>query len=135
MKGTAFFCGLALAAASLAAAEERAELKAAGVGRALFVQYCASCHGIDAKGGGPTAEALKTQLPDLTSLSMKDGGFDEAGVRTSIDGTRAKAAHGSRDMPVWGKVFESRPQKRGEAWAQTDIWALTEYIKSIQAQK
>ena len=54
-------------------------------------------------------------------------------MRTSIEGTQAKTAHGTREMPVWGKVFENRPTKPGAGWAQTDIWALTQYIQSIQA--
>jgi mono/diheme cytochrome c family protein len=125
--------GVALAAATLAPAEEKVNLKAAGAGRGLFLQYCASCHGSDAKGAGPAADALKAPVPDLTRLPAKDGRFDEARVMTSIDGTRAATSHGSREMPVWGKVFEKRPTKQGEGWAQADVWKLTEYVKSIQA--
>ena len=35
-------------------------------GKALFQQYCASCHGDDGKGAGPAAVAFKVQPPDLT---------------------------------------------------------------------
>ena len=38
-------------------------------GSDLFRTYCASCHGIDAKGVGPVPPALKTRVPDLTLLS------------------------------------------------------------------
>ena len=133
MRGLVLLGGLALFGASLASAEEKVDLKAAGVGRGLFLQYCASCHGTDAKGSGPAAASLKGPLPDLTALPRKNGQFDEAKVRTSIEGTQAKTAHGTREMPVWGKVFENRPAKPGAGWAQTDIWALTQYIQSIQA--
>jgi mono/diheme cytochrome c family protein len=125
--------GLALFGAALASADEKIDLKAAGVGRGLFLQYCASCHGADAKGTGPAAASLKAPVTDLTALPLKNGSFDEARVRTSIEGTQAKSAHGTREMPVWGKVFEKRPAKPGAGWAQTDIWALTQYIQSIQA--
>jgi cytochrome c553 len=30
-------------------------------GSELFRMYCASCHGVDGRGDGPVAEALKTQ--------------------------------------------------------------------------
>lgn len=131
MRGLVLVGGLAWFGVSLASAEEKVDAKAVGVGRGLFLQYCTSCHGTDAKGAGPAAASLK--VPDLTTLPQKDGKFDEARVRTSIEGTKAKTAHGTRDMPVWGKVFESRPAKPGAGWAQTDIWTLTQYIQSIQA--
>jgi len=35
----------------------------------LFRAYCASCHGLDAKGTGPAARALKDEVPDLTVLT------------------------------------------------------------------
>jgi hypothetical protein len=56
-------------------------------------------------------------------------------VTTSIDGTRAASARGSREMPVWGKVSEKRSAMVGAGWAQTDIWTLTEYLKPIQSAK
>ena len=50
---------LVLCASTAGAAEQKADLKAIGQGRALFRQYCSSCHGVDGKGGGPSAAALK----------------------------------------------------------------------------
>jgi mono/diheme cytochrome c family protein len=125
--------GLVLAAATFAPADEKEDLKAIGAGRGLFVQYCASCHGMDARGAGPAAPALKAKVPDLTTLEEKDGRFDAVHVSAWIDGTRMSSAHGSREMPIWGKVFAVRPQKAGPAWAQADTAVLTTYVKSIQA--
>ncbi len=121
-----------LALTALAQADQKTEQKAVAEGRALYVKHCASCHGTDGKGGGPAASALKAPPTDLTALPLKDGKFDEARVRTSIDGTQAASAHGSREMPVWGKVF-TRGERRGEGAAQTDVWLLTEYVRSLQA--
>jgi mono/diheme cytochrome c family protein len=123
---------LVLFASTAGAAEQKADLKAIGQGRALFRQYCSSCHGVDGKGAGPSAEALKTAPPDLTALA-KDGKFDEAGVRTWIDGTHATSAHGGRDMPVWGRVFAKAGERASAGGAQTDIWMLVSYLESIQA--
>jgi len=123
---------LMLLGATAGATEQKADLKAIGQGRALYRQYCASCHGLDGKGGGPSAAALKTAPPDLTALT-KDGMFDEARVRTSIDGTHAATAHGGRDMPVWGRVFAKSGDRPSEGGAQTEIWMLVSYIESIQA--
>ena len=119
-------------AAGAAWGEEKPDPKVLGSGRALYLRYCASCHGTDAKGGGPAAEALKTPAPDLTRLPQKDGKLDEDRVRTAIDGTQAARAHGSAEMPVWGKVLD-KSEKRGAAWAQAEIWTLIQYLASIQA--
>jgi mono/diheme cytochrome c family protein len=125
-------CVVAGLTAGPARADEKADPKVLGAGRAAYLSYCASCHGTDAKGGGPAAAALKTPVPDLTRLPPKDGKFDAARVRTFIDGTQAATAHGSREMPVWGKVLEKAGEKRGTAGAQAEIWTLVEYLGSIQ---
>ena len=125
---------LMLLGAAGAASEARTDVKAIAHGQALFRQYCASCHGTDGKGGGPSATALKEPPPDLTLLA-RDGKFDEDRVRTAIDGTQAASAHGSREMPVWGKVFAKAGERRGAGWAQTDIWTLVAYVESIQKTK
>jgi mono/diheme cytochrome c family protein len=133
MKALALLTGTLLVVGVAARADDTTASKAAGAGRALFLRHCASCHGTDGKGGGPAAASLKTPPPDLTTLPAKDGKFDEARVRTSIDGTQAATAHGTRDMPVWGKVFAKTGDKRGPGGAQTEVWTLVEYIKSIQS--
>ena len=134
MKGALFLAGLVVAAGVSARADTKApDAQTLGAGRALFLEHCASCHGADAKGGGPVAASLKGPVADLTRLPQKDGAFDEARVRTSIDGTQAVTAHGTREMPVWGKVLAKTGPKRGEGWAQADIWTLIQYLKSIQA--
>ena len=133
MKALALLTGTLLVVGVAARADDTTAAKAAGAGRALFLRHCASCHGADGKGGGPTAASLKTPPTDLTALPPKDGKFDEARVRTSIDGTQAATAHGTRDMPVWGKVFAKAGDKRGAGGAQTEVWTLVEYIKTIQS--
>ena len=78
-------------------------------GKALFQQFCASCHGEQAKGDGPVAPYMRTPVPDLTQIGQRNGGaFPEAQVRRVIDGQATDLAHGSRDMPVWGWEFYAR---------------------------
>jgi len=130
MKGPALLLLVLLLCGARAGAEEAT----AGVsGQELYRQYCASCHGLDGKGHGDVAPALKALPPDLTLLLDKDGKFAADRVRTSIDGTQASAAHGSREMPVWGKVFAHHGARRGEGAAATSVYALVEYVRSIQA--
>jgi mono/diheme cytochrome c family protein len=72
----------------------------------LYRAYCASCHGLDGKGGGPAARALKVPPPDLTLLAHANRkAFPRARVRQIIVGADNVAAHGSREMPVWGPIF------------------------------
>src|SRR5579872_6323354 len=43
-------------------------------GKEMFKSYCAVCHGVDGKGNGPAASAMKTTPADLTALAQKDAG-------------------------------------------------------------
>ncbi len=100
-------------------------------GRALFVQYCVSCHGAGGKGDGPASPALKTPPADLTNIAQKYNGFPSEKIGTWIDGVKATTAHGSREMPVWGKRF-SDERRGGEAVALGEVYALSKYLESIQ---
>ena len=72
----------------------------------MYMAYCASCHGADGKGNGPAAAALKTPATDLTQIAAKNGGtFPDAHIMQIIKGDSMTAAHGNKDMPVWGPVF------------------------------
>lgn len=43
-------------------------------GPELSRAYCASCRGLNGKGGGPAAATLDAKVPDLTILAMNDDG-------------------------------------------------------------
>ena len=122
----------AAAAVTGVAAEE-------GPGQQAFNQYCASCHGTDAKGKGPVADTLKKEPADLTQISKKNGGdFDTGAVARMIDGQADVAGHGPREMPVWGVEFAESVSKgnqgstQGARYANASIVQLVRYIKSIQ---
>ncbi len=101
------------------------------VGQEMFRSYCASCHGLDGKGKGPAASALKKQPPDLTLLSKKYGGkFPRSTVSSVIEGTDFITDHGSRDMPIWGDAF--RIENHDESMVKMKVRNLTVYIESIQ---
>jgi mono/diheme cytochrome c family protein len=71
-----------------------------------FREACAACHGLDARGGGPVAESLRTPPPDLTLLAARHGDiFPSDDVVAVIAGERAISAHGSRAMPIWSQRF------------------------------
>jgi mono/diheme cytochrome c family protein len=97
----------------------------------MFRAYCAACHGADAKGTGPAASALKKAPADLTILTRKNNGkFPLLAVQNTIRGDTATAAHGSRDMPVWGTLFRS--VSAGQAVVDLRVRNLTDYLKGIQ---
>jgi mono/diheme cytochrome c family protein len=77
------------------------------LGADLYATHCAGCHGSDGEGGGPLAAATATSVPNLRTLKMRNGGvFPADAVTAYIDGRATVSAHVSRQMPVWGEVFE-----------------------------
>jgi predicted CxxxxCH...CXXCH cytochrome family protein len=101
-------------------------------GDQMFKSYCASCHGVDAKGSGPAAAALKMPIPDLTTISKRHGGaYPELQVVSAVRGDVNVTAHGSKDMPVWGHVFREM-NNGGEKETQLRVRNLVKYIESLQ---
>jgi len=99
---------LALAVAALAplSAPAQEEVGDAETGSDLYALYCATCHGLNAEGDGPTAELLTVAPVDLTRLAAENGGvFPVARVVRRIDGRDPVIAHGS-PMPVFGPFFD-----------------------------
>jgi mono/diheme cytochrome c family protein len=127
---------------SFAAAQEQkpavkhapAPQTSAASGKEMFMAYCASCHGKDAKGDGPAAPALKEVPADLTALAKTNGGkYPSDKVMSVLRGQANLAAHGTQEMPVWGKVFWKMSQGH-EGEVQQRIGNLSHYIESLQAK-
>jgi mono/diheme cytochrome c family protein len=98
----------------------------------LFRAYCASCHGLDAKGAGPAAPALKTKVPDLTLLASNNREqFPASHVRQVIVGDGVVTAHGSREMPIWGPIFHQVEWDMD--WGNVRLANLVDYLQSIQS--
>ena len=107
----------------------------ASSGKGMYVNYCAVCHGMDGKGVGPAAKALKTPPPDLTVLAKKNGGtFPESHVYSVIVGdANMPASHGEKDMPVWAALFrESCGGVPAESEVHQRVGNLTKYVGSLQ---
>jgi mono/diheme cytochrome c family protein len=101
-------------------------------GKVMFKQYCASCHGADAKGRGPATPTLNTRVPDLTTLSKRHGGkFPFEYVESVLRFGPGLGAHGSSEMPVWGPIFQYL-ENYNEAAVRQRIRNLCEYIESLQ---
>jgi mono/diheme cytochrome c family protein len=103
-------------------------------GKEMFMSYCASCHGKNAKGDGPAAGALKQAPADLTALAKLNGGKYPSDLVTSVlRGQTKLMAHGDQEMPVWGPVFWKMSQGHEEQ-VQMRIANLNRYIESLQAK-
>jgi mono/diheme cytochrome c family protein len=97
----------------------------------LFRAHCAACHGLDAKGDGPVAASLKSKPADLTVLARSSGGvFPVARVRKVISGDEVTAAHGSREMPIWGPIFHQIEEDQD--FGNVRLQNLVKYLQSIQ---
>jgi len=103
-------------------------------GPELFRAYCATCHGKDAKGGGPMAASLRIAPPDLTRIALRNGGsFPFLQVQKIISGEQQPpSTHGTREMPVWGPIFSE------VSWDQdlgrVRIYSLAMYLEAIQVK-
>jgi mono/diheme cytochrome c family protein len=106
-------------------------------GRVAFVRYCASCHGVGGDGTGPVASALLRRPPDLRHLSGRYGPpLDHERIGALIDGRAPVAAHGSREMPVWGERFDLPPDDVSRERTITErVAELVAYLQSIQRDR
>lgn len=131
---------LLLAAAPVTAALAQ-PLTPAELGRREFESNCATCHGIDARGGGPMKPFLAREPADLTTMARRRGGsFPASQLADLIDGRgiAQPGSHGSREMPVWGRVYREQTEAQGgsplppEWTVRGRILALVKYLESLQ---
>lgn len=101
-------------------------------GSDLFRTYCATCHGMDGKGGGPMAQTLTARVPDLTHIARRNHGtFPLERVERIISGEEdTTRAHGSREMPIWGPIFSQIEFDLD--LGRVRIRNLAKYLESIQ---
>ena len=99
---------------------------------------CQVCHGPKGKGDGPMASALKVKPTDLTKLEEKnDYKFPFLKVFQTIDGRAMIPAHGTREMPVWGRRYvedigDKYGPYGGEAAIRARVLELVYYVQSLQ---
>lgn len=133
-----FFGALLIGGAGAAYAQQ----KQLDLGKREYDANCASCHGLKGKGDGPYKPFLTKSPTDLSTLSKRNAGiYPFSSVYAIIDGRQDVAAHGPRDMPVWGLDYSLKAVEAyldvpysPEAYVRTRVLALTEYISRLQAK-
>lgn len=130
-------CGLAALGTSAAAAFAADDMQVK-VGKEQYMKYCATCHGPSGTGTDGAASRLFTKPPaNLTLLSKENGGkFPMMEVIGIVKGDQPIAAHGSREMPVWGQVL-GKPLEDGmygQDSADAQIMNIGKYLETIQVK-
>ena len=102
------------------------------VGSVSFDLYCASCHGRQGRGDGPTAASLKHQArrPDRAGAEQPRRVPARARARRSSKARRGPRATAASDMPVWGPTL--RALDASDARVTVRLQNLVAFIESMQ---
>lgn len=126
---------LAIAITAVGVAQNREPREDPNSGRLLYRTYCASCHGVDGRGGGPAASTLRLPPPDLTLIQERHGGnFPANEIAQIIDGRKPLAAHTDTEMPRWGRILGIM-EMNNEAAIKERVLALVAYLESLQRRR
>jgi hypothetical protein len=90
---------------------------------------------VTAEGNGPVAATLSKPPADLRRIAARRGGvFPKFAIQRIVDGRDPIAAHGSRDMPIWGNDFSltEAPGHAREGEARGQMQLIVEYLETIQ---
>lgn len=131
---------LTLATASLSSMAYAEKARVIDEGKEAYETQCSVCHGASGKGNGLYVPSLKVAPTDLTTLAKKNGGvFPVDRVTRIIDGREQIAAHGTREMPIWGRRFSINAAEHyvdvpydQEAYIRAQVLALIDYLNRIQ---
>ena len=108
----------------------------ASSGKQMYVSYCAPCHGVDGRGQGPVASALKKQPADLALLSKNNGGkFPSAHIMSVLKFGADNPSHGTAQMPVWGPMLGQMDATNAENNVSLlRISNLSQYLQTLQTK-
>jgi mono/diheme cytochrome c family protein len=144
-KKSMILLGMLVVATSLCLAQNQSDQKpvvkqtaimptSAASGKQMYTAYCAPCHGIDGKGNGPAASAMKAPPTDLTQLARKhDGQYPANRVASVLKFGGGPGAHGSAEMPVWGPLLQSL-NKFDDTVVQQRVSNIVSYIETLQVK-
>ena len=103
------------------------------LGARLYLNHCAACHGFQGEGDGPVAATMRVAVPNVRTLAQRNAGvFPTETVTAYVDGRELNAAHGDRQMPIWGDVFRGPEQGTAQRTVRRRIAAVVEFIATLQ---
>ena len=107
---------------------------AATSGKQMYTSYCAPCHGVDGRGKGTYAPALKAQPTDLTALTRNNHGkYPDSHVAAVLLNGADTPSHGTAQMPVWGPILGRMSQDNSQD-RLLRISNLSRYVQSLQVK-
>lgn len=101
-------------------------------GESDYMRYCSACHGERADGNGPVANVIHPRPPALTQLYARYGRPLGTKLVAYVMGETMPRAHGTSDMPVWGRNLEEPDGT--DAKAVRIIWRIIDYLDRIQVE-
>jgi mono/diheme cytochrome c family protein len=112
----------------------KADKTSATSGKQMYASYCAPCHGVDGRGHGPVAPALKVAPTDLSLLARNNSGkFPATHIVAVLQNGSALPAHGTALMPVWGPIF-GRMNVSNQQERQLRITNVSRYLETLQVK-
>jgi mono/diheme cytochrome c family protein len=118
-----------------AAGPDQATPNNALMGADIYRMYCASCHGVTARGDGPLAASMRRTPPNLTEITKRHkGAYPKELIFKIIDGRERVPGHGGPDMPVWGDAFMRTSDGATRSTVQFRIQALVDFLETLQAR-
>ncbi len=105
-------------------------------GQEIYLNYCAACHGANARGSGRLAPDLPFAPTDLTQLSAMNGGvFPSARVMEKIYGYPGR--YQSDVMPEFGPVLDGpnvlwTDEEGTQIETPQSLLDLRDYLTSLQ---
>jgi len=137
---TSLFSGALVASAWALMVTGQAIAQDVEAGREEYRMHCAACHGLEGRGDGPIGQILKVPAPNLALITERNGGkYPVRKIYDIIEGSSVVAAHGTRDMPLWGDRYRKGPapqtpdqQDVAATQAEQRILALVYYLGTLQ---
>ena len=139
-KSTSHLFGALLLSVSILGLADRVAAQDTEIGREEYRLHCAACHGLEGRGDGPIGQILKTPPPNLALITERNGGkFPVQKIYDIIEGGSVVAAHGTRDMPLWGDRYRKAPNPQtpdqasiANDLAEQRVLSLVYYLGTLQ---
>jgi mono/diheme cytochrome c family protein len=102
-------------------------------GPEMYREYCAVCHGPNGHGSAKAAAALKTTIPDLTTIGKRNSKRDVADFVEMVLRDDSLPGHQAKGMPDWRPILFRLSGAKEDA-AMLRRANLGKYVASMQGK-